>query len=1802
MNIISNLRLGILLATLFTGLAAHGQVRISEFMASNTQTLTDEDGDSSDWIELQNTSTNIVNLFNWALTDSAGNPGKWRFPATNMPPKSFLIVFASGKDRAVAGQELHTNFKLSADGEYLALFAPDGTVATEISPKFPQQFPDVSYGLGMQIATTNLIATNAAIHYLIPSSAAFDATWTQMNFDDSSWLIGTNGIGYETGIIDPQEESFAAKVLATGPVAYWRLNETAGVSAANAGSDGVDDVGGFMGSIILAQPGPRPPAFPTFEANNYAPQFNGTDAYVNGPYELVNDLPAFTIAGWICPTATQSSPAGLFGQIGTMEIGFNTASTIQIWTPVGSVTAAYPFATNTWHYITAVGDGGQLALYFDGVLAGSTPISAANFGESEYDFNIGGGGIFDTSGNYFKGQIDEVAVWFRALATNEITALLASNANFVSYTNYIATDVRSPMYGANATAYVRLPFTVSDTNAFNGLQLLMRYDDGFAAFLNGHLIASANAPVGSSTAPTLTDLTTTAPTPGSYDVSQLLTSGQTSYPDGLNYYTDNQPSYGSGEPGQTFTTPGGSSGFVLNSLAIKTGGGSSSGTGTEQNYVLHIYSVSGGTATLRATYYATNFVFADGDWLQWSGLNLSVSNNAVYAYSFGKVSNAVGGWEQLGNASGNLYSGGEFGMFPVAGGTITFGGSHNYDGVFDVGLVLPASLAWNSTATQRHLDTQAVQWLAFDVSAARQWLQAGNNVLAIQALNIAATNTDFLMQAQLLGLSITDNTNAGWRYFTGPTPGAPNGTSTTDFGPIMSGAAHSPNVPVAGAALAVTAQVVPGFNAIADVTLHYRVMFNSEVPVPMSLADTNGTWTGTIPGGVATAGQLLRYYVTATDTAGNVSRWPIFPDALESEQYYGTVVADPSVQSQLPVAYLFIENTAAADNRTGTQASLFYLNELYDNVNIYVHGQTSVGWPKKSHNLGFPKDHQFLYAPNGIREKKVIFISNYGDKARMCTTLTYAATAMSGGMGLFSFPIRIQLNNAFFGIEDMVEHGDDNWLDRIGRDGNGALYKMYNSLTSASGNEKKTRTDEDTSDLTALINSLDESLPLTNRVTYAWDNLDLPQTASYFADMAIASSQDVSAKNYYLYRDTEGTGEWAITPWDVDLTWGRNWIDAYGYFTDQLYTNNVLSFDNPAQQWKPANRLFDLFFANADFRQMYLRRLRTLTDTILMPPGTPTNALVIEPLIRQLENAMNPAAISPSDAALDYAAWGPWWGNTAYSIFPNFAEQIVSTYLPGRRNFLNSTNATLNGDFVPPSQPANTTVLIGSWDYNPVSGNPAEQYVELHNTNSYSVDVSNWRLTGAIEFTMRPGTIIPAGKSLYLAANVNAFRARAASPHAGQNIFVQGPFGGFLSAQGNSPLILENDKGALVSQNSYAGNSSGTAFTAGNLAVLRIGDGSETLASSGNSVFIDQFTTNGTLAGSVAIPDNATNALIASGSASSEGALTRSADGRLLIIGGYHIAFTNSASSLANSSATNVPRALGAVDALGNFALVGVTTNQYGANNMRSGTSDGRGNYWGAGATSGTFYFGSGPTNTIQTNVANSVVIQAIGGNLYFSTQKATPGLWKIPGTPTAPATNAAVFLSAGSKAGTYGFALNAAATTAYLADDTLKGTGGIQRWDFNGSAWVMTYAFTSLTNVGARGVAVDFSRAQPVIYATTAENSANRLVSLTDTGAASTMTTLATAGVNQIFRGVTFAPNAGLAPQFFSAAGGTNGFALSWTALLNRNYTVQYNGALNTANWLTLTNLTATAPEITVFDPAGFTSTNRFYRAVLNP
>ncbi len=123
-----------------------GDIVISEFQASNVDTLLDMDGDSSDWIEIHNGSEQAVDLAGWYLTDDQSDLTKWQLPDLELQADGYLVVFASGKDRV--GPELHTNFRLSSDGEYLGLIAPDGvTVVSDFGDAFPRQLADTSFGL-----------------------------------------------------------------------------------------------------------------------------------------------------------------------------------------------------------------------------------------------------------------------------------------------------------------------------------------------------------------------------------------------------------------------------------------------------------------------------------------------------------------------------------------------------------------------------------------------------------------------------------------------------------------------------------------------------------------------------------------------------------------------------------------------------------------------------------------------------------------------------------------------------------------------------------------------------------------------------------------------------------------------------------------------------------------------------------------------------------------------------------------------------------------------------------------------------------------------------------------------------------------------------------------------------------------------------------------------------------------------------------------------------------------------------------------------------------------------------------------------------------------------------------------------------------------------------------------------------------------------------------------------------------------------------------------------------------------------
>lgn len=121
-------------------------LQLNEMLARNDRGLRDENGDRVDWIELFNAGGETASLTGWFLSDDPRNLRKWRFPAVSLAPRSFLLVFASDKNRTNDPARLHTNFRLTSDaGGYLALVNPAGEEISSFAG-YPAQLADVSFG------------------------------------------------------------------------------------------------------------------------------------------------------------------------------------------------------------------------------------------------------------------------------------------------------------------------------------------------------------------------------------------------------------------------------------------------------------------------------------------------------------------------------------------------------------------------------------------------------------------------------------------------------------------------------------------------------------------------------------------------------------------------------------------------------------------------------------------------------------------------------------------------------------------------------------------------------------------------------------------------------------------------------------------------------------------------------------------------------------------------------------------------------------------------------------------------------------------------------------------------------------------------------------------------------------------------------------------------------------------------------------------------------------------------------------------------------------------------------------------------------------------------------------------------------------------------------------------------------------------------------------------------------------------------------------------------------------------------
>jgi hypothetical protein len=136
------------------------------------------------------------------LTDDPTDLRRWQFPvatpAVVLNPGERRLIRASGKDRKVAADRLHTNFKLESSGGYVALVQPDG-LTVEHSYNYPQQVQDISYGIPTP-PWQAVVPAGAAGKAKVPLSAGdMGAGWnSDPVYDDSTWQPGQSGFGYDT--------------------------------------------------------------------------------------------------------------------------------------------------------------------------------------------------------------------------------------------------------------------------------------------------------------------------------------------------------------------------------------------------------------------------------------------------------------------------------------------------------------------------------------------------------------------------------------------------------------------------------------------------------------------------------------------------------------------------------------------------------------------------------------------------------------------------------------------------------------------------------------------------------------------------------------------------------------------------------------------------------------------------------------------------------------------------------------------------------------------------------------------------------------------------------------------------------------------------------------------------------------------------------------------------------------------------------------------------------------------------------------------------------------------------------------------------------------------------------------------------------------------------------------------------------------------------------------------------------------------------------------------------------------------
>lgn len=589
-----------------------------------------------------------------------------------------------------------------------------------------------------------------------------------------------------------------------------------------------------------------------------------------------------------------------------------------------------------------------------------------------------------------------------------------------------------------------------------------------------------------------------------------------------------------------------------------------------------------------------------------------------------------------------------------------------------------------------------------------------------------------------------------------PTPGLVNSLVALSS-PIVSSVSRPQNVQ-SSQQPTITAQVEDA----ETVELVYKVMFGAEQTVEMfddgahgDGAANNGVFGGRIP--AQAAGQLVRYKVVAENGTGAMSK----PGTDDSINYYGFVVQNPAVASQIPILQWFMDPDEYEDmvanhvyDKQPFPTVIAYGNQVFDNSQINVKGVSSLDYYKKSFAVDLPKGYT-LQIP-GAMERPVDELHLNGDipdNSAIIVPLVWEIAADAGMDVPQSFKTRVQLNGEFHGLFTFMEEYDAAWREEFG----------YENKLFYNDQDKRTRlqeTDDDpVVDHTTIGNFNGRS---EARRDYTLDSTDVPSFINFMAFRKLIGDWDWGvAKNTITYKDIENSDRWSVLPWDMDSALqspGHENLSPYDIDANYLGRHQWVSlYDEP------------------DLREMYFRRVRTLADKWYGGDNLFLQRYLEEyertTVERQLESEAWPGSYSPNDPNRIIV-------NISNRIKQHAIKFLYRYQLPWA---------------VPQQQTSNPIVAIAEVS---TGLDDAEQYVRLTNNSEESIDMSGWKIP-ELDFTFSGGSVILPNQSVYLARHDRAFT----QANSGEIVF--GSFSVNLDAVADTKITLNRVNDSKSSELNY---------------------------------------------------------------------------------------------------------------------------------------------------------------------------------------------------------------------------------------------------------------------------------------------------------------------------------------------------------------------------------------------------------------